>query len=125
MLIECTTIRNVVTSAAEAETNGVFQNAKTALAIQNLLIAINHPQPTTIIRTDNSTAAGFVHNNIQMKKSKLWDMNLHWLRDKENLKHFDFIWRKGENNYADYPTKNHPIKHHRLMRPIYVRDNNF
>ena len=75
------------------------------LAIQNLLIAINHPQPPTTIRTDNSTAAGIVHNNIQMKKSKSWDMNLHWLRDKENLKHFDIIWDKGENNYVDYPKK--------------------
>ena len=74
--------------AAEAETNGVFQNAKTALAIQNLLTGMNHPQPPITIRTDNFTVAGCVHNNIKMKKSKSWDMNLHWLRDKKKFEAF-------------------------------------
>ena len=74
ILIECKTIRHVVLSSAEAETNGVFQNAKTAIALRRLLIALGHPQPPTTIRTDNSTTTGFVNNNIQMKRSKSWDM---------------------------------------------------
>ena len=68
ILIECKTIRHVVTSAAEAEMKGVFQNAKSAVPIRYLLSEIGHPQPQTLIRTDNSTAAGFVNNNIQMKR---------------------------------------------------------
>ena len=47
LLIECKTIRNVVTSAAEAETKGVFQNAKIAVGMRNLLLQMNHPQPPT------------------------------------------------------------------------------
>ena len=54
----------MVTSAAEAETTGVLQNAKTALAIQNLLQHIGHYQPPTINRNDNSTTTGFANNNI-------------------------------------------------------------
>ena len=57
-----------------------------------------------------------------MKKSKSWDMNLHWLRDKETLNDFKIIWDKGKNNGTDYFTKNHPIIHHRRMRPKYIRD---
>jgi len=74
----------VVTSAAEAETHGVFHNAKTGLPIQHLLQSMGHPQKPFLIKTDNSTSAGYVNNNMQMKKSKTWDMYLHWLRNKEN-----------------------------------------
>ena len=108
----------MVTSAAEAETKGVFNNAKTALGMRNLLIGMNHPQPKTRIMTDNSTAAGFVNNNINLKQSKSWDMNLHWLRDQENKKKFQVIWKRGKDIYADYHTKNHALQHHRKMRLI-------
>ena len=46
---------------------------------------MNHPQHIITIYTDNSTAAAFVNKNIQMKQSKSRDMNLHWLRDNENI----------------------------------------
>ena len=52
-------IRQVVTSAEEAETTGFFQNTKTEPVIQNLLQHMGHCQPPTIIRTDNSIATGF------------------------------------------------------------------
>ena len=98
ILIECHTLRDVVTSAAEAETKGVFQNAKLSLPIRHILIAMRHPQLPTPIATDNTTTTGFVHNNMVMKRSKSWDMNLHWLRDKEVQKHFNIHWEKGSGN---------------------------
>ena len=110
----------MVTSAAEAETKGVFQNAKTVIALRHLLQHIGHPQPTTTINTDNSTTVGFVNNNIQMKRSKSWDMNFHWLRDKETLKQIKIVKKPGKDIFADYFTKNHPIIHHRKCRPIYI-----
>ena len=113
ILIECKTLRTVVTCAAEAETHGVFQNAKHILPIRYMLEQMNHPQSRpTPLKTDNSTADGFVKNNIQMKKSKAWDMQLHWLRDKENHNFFNVFWDKGTNNDADYFTKHHPTVHH-------------
>ena len=61
IIVECKTIRQVVTSAAEAETHGVFHNAKLALHIRNLLEGMGHSQPPTAIKTDNSTAVGYAH----------------------------------------------------------------
>jgi len=57
-----------------------------------------------------------------MKKSKSWDMNLHWLRDKEVQKYFKIFWEKGSGNGGDYFTKHHPTIHHRTQRGRYVRD---
>ena len=64
ILIECTTLRHVVSSAAEAEVGALFHNARVALPIKQLLEAIGHPQPPTSITTDNSTAHKFVYDNI-------------------------------------------------------------
>ena len=125
ILIECRTLRSVVTSAAESETHGVFHNAKKALPIKYLLEQMRHPQINPIpIRTDNSTSVGFVNKNMQMKASKTWDMQLHWLRDKENMKFFKVFWDKGSNQGGDYWTKHHPTVHHRRIRleRKYVRD---
>ena len=122
VLVECKTLRHVVASAAEAETAGVFHNAQMGIPIRTLLIALGHPQPPTPLKTDNSTTAGFIHNNIHLKKSKTWDMRLHWLRDREAQRQFQFFWEKGNCNYADYFTKHHPVSHHKTIRSTYVQD---
>ena len=125
ILIECRTLQNVVTSAAEAETHGVFHNAKQTIPIRHILEELGHKQlKPTPIKTNNSTAAGYVNKNMQMKRSKTWDMHLHWLRDKTKQKFFSVYWDKGANNHADYFTKHHPTVHHRTIRnsKIYVRD---
>ena len=41
--VECKTLRHVVSSAAEAETAGVYHNAEMALPIRIVLKALNHP----------------------------------------------------------------------------------
>ena len=122
ILIECKTIRRVVTSAAEAEVAGLFHNTQTTLHIRHILEALNHPQHPTPIKTDNSTAVGFAYDNINQKRSKAWDMNYYWLREKENHNNFHIYWQKGKLIKADYHTKHHPILHHRAVRSTYVRD---
>ena len=59
-----------------------------------------------------------------MKKSKAWDMELHWLRDKKIAKLVKVFWDKGTNNGADYFTKHHATSHHQHIRQQrkYVRD---
>ena len=64
----------MVTSATEAETHGVFHNAKLA-HIRNLLEGMGHPQPPTVIKTDNSTAVGYAHCTIQQKSQHLGTYN--------------------------------------------------
>ena len=117
--VECKTIRNVVGSAAEAETGGVYFNAQRAIPIRIALEEMGHPQPPTPIKTDNATALGYIYNNIKQKRSKSFDMKYHWLRDRENQKHFRYYWDKGTNNNADYFTKHHPPAIHREKRKVY------
>lgn len=67
ILVECKTLQHVVSSAAKAEVAGVYHNAGMAIPIQRCLEALNHPQPPMLIKTNNSTATGFVYNNIHKK----------------------------------------------------------
>ena len=122
VLVECKTLRHVVSSAAEAEVSGIYHNATQAIILRRILESLGHPQPPTPIKTDNSTAAGFVYDNIHQKRSKSWDMRYYWLRDKMNQLLFNIFWDKGTNNEADYFTKHHPTIYHRNMRNRYVRD---
>ena len=80
ILVECKTLRHVVSSAAEAETAGGFHNTQMAIPIRRILGFLGHPQPATPFQTDNTTATVFLHNNIHQKCSKSWDMRYYWLR---------------------------------------------
>ena len=124
ILVECKTLRHVVASSAEAECAGIFHNAQMALPIRTILKALNHPQPATPIKTDNSTAKGFVHDNIHQKRSKSWDMRYYWLRDRSTQQQFNVFWEAGKTNNADYYTKHHATSYHRHIRQEqkYVRD---
>ena len=83
ILVICKTLRHMCSSAAKAETAGVFTNAQLAIPIRYILECLGHPQPPTPIKSDNSTIMRFVNNNIHQKRSKSWDIQYHWLRDKE------------------------------------------
>ena len=120
--VECKTLRHVVTSAAEAEVVGVFYNTQMAIPIRRMLEKLNHIQPPTPIKTDNSTATGFIYDNIHQKRSKSWDMRYYWLRDRILQKQFKFFWEKGESNHADYFTKHHATIYHRATRSKYIQD---
>ena len=78
----CKTIRNVVASTKEAETGGLYNNAQDAIIIRIALEELGNPQPPTPIKTDNTTAHSFVHDNIKQQKSKKWDMGWNWLRNR-------------------------------------------
>ena len=84
---------------------------------------MGHPQTPTMIKTDNSTTVGFVNKNVMLKQSKAWDMNLHWMRDRERRKQFLLQWHAGKGNRADYFTKTtFSIKEHKDRRPTYMMD---
>mgnify|MGYP005710450381 CR=1 FL=1 len=65
ILVECKTLKHVVVSAAEAETGGLFVNSQLTLPIRQSLQALGHKPPPTPIKTDNSTAYKFVHNDMK------------------------------------------------------------
>jgi hypothetical protein len=123
ILVECTTIKHVVGSAAEAECGGCYHNAQRAVPIRIALEDLGHPQPKTPVKTDNSTAEGFANKSMRQKRSKAWDMHYHWIRDRDAQGQFIFYWAKGLNNWADYFTKHHSPSYHIATRPKYILKN--
>ena len=85
ILVECRSLRHVMSSAAEAECGGTFENARAAIPIHYTLEHIlKHPQPPhgVPIVTDNDTSNNLLTQLIKPKKSKTWDMRYHWLEDR-------------------------------------------
>ena len=63
---ECTTLKNVVCSAAEEECGGLFTNGQKAFKIKRVLEALGHNQQKIEIKTDNSTAASFANDTMRI-----------------------------------------------------------
>ena len=122
ILVECKTLRHVVSSAAEAEVAGIFHNAGMAIPLRHILESLKHPQPPTPLKTDNSTATGFIYDNIHQRRSKSWDMRYYWLRDRQTQQQFNIFWESGLKNDADYHTKHHATIDHKTKRNRYVHD---
>ena len=72
-------IKEVMSSAAEAELGALFINCKEATPSCESLEEMGHTQPLTPMQTENTTAHGLVTNNIASKRLKSMDMRLHWL----------------------------------------------
>ena len=109
-------IKNVMSSAAEAELGAIYIMAREAVYIRHILKEMGHRQPATPIQTDNSTAEGVINSKITPKRTKAMDMRFYWLRDRETQAQFRFFWRAGKLNLADYWTKHHPAMHHKNVR---------
>eukprot|EP00956_Cyclotella_meneghiniana_P001077 scaffold1265_cov38-Cyclotella_meneghiniana.AAC.4 len=113
-------IKNVMSSATEAELAALYIMAREAVYIRCVLEELGHKQPPTPIQTDNSMAEAVVNGKVQPKRTKAMDMRFHWLRDRENRNQFKIYWRPGKTNLADYWTKHHPAKHHAGIRKQFL-----
>ena len=109
-------IKNVMSSATEAELAALYIMAREAVYIRIILEEMGHKQPKTPLQTDNAMANAVVNGIVQPKRTKAMDMRFHWLRDREAQEQFRIHWRPGKSNYADYWTKHHPAKHHTTIR---------
>ena len=118
--IECSTLKNIVSSAAEAELGGVFTNTSRACAFRTALIEMGHPQPATPVVTDNTTADDLINDRIKQKRSRAFDMRYYWIKDRVKQGQFHIFWKPGQTNLADYFTKHHSPAHHRKMRYVYL-----
>ena len=117
-------IRNVMTSAADAEIAALFINTRQSIPTRRLLEEMGHKQPPTPVQTDNTTALGFVTQNMQPKSTKSTDMQHWYLRNQEDRKQFRYYWSQGKNNDADYQTKHHCAAHHQQQRPRFLTPRN-
>ena len=67
-LVEYKTLRHVVFSSAESEVAGIYHNAGIATPIRQTLQSLNHPQPPTPLKTDNSTATGLSTSTSNLRQ---------------------------------------------------------
>ena len=74
-----TIIRNVTSSAVEAELVVLFLNAKTAVPIRKTLEELCHTQPQTPIQTGKKTADGLINNKIVSKATRSIDIKCYWV----------------------------------------------
>ena len=63
--VQCTILKLVAASAAEAELGALFLNAQDAKVFRLILEELGHPQPSTPIHIDNTTTVGIVNNTIK------------------------------------------------------------
>ena len=70
------TLQNVVSSASEVETGGIFIGGQQAVPIITALSKLNHQKPAsgTRILTNNSTAKGVLTANLCQNFSKAFNM---------------------------------------------------
>ena len=124
ILVLANIIRNVMSSAAEAEVGAIFDNAKAALPLRATLQEMGHPQPTAEILTDNTTAEKIANDTCKQKQSKATDMRFCWIRDRIKQKQFQVKWGPADINLADYHSKHHPATHHQRVRHWYLHAKN-
>ena len=69
IFVMCRIMKMVLSSAAEAEYDGIFINAKEGVPIHTTLqeLGHNHQKTGTPLKTDNTTSHGIVHNNVRQK----------------------------------------------------------
>ena len=120
-----TIIRNVISSASEAELGALFLNSKTEVPMCKTLEDLGHPQPRTPIQTDNKTADGLTNNKIILKATKSIGMKFHWLQCRDNLDQFRFFWRPGHTILRDYLTKHHTGAHYKSFRQAIITSRKF
>jgi hypothetical protein len=120
ILNRSTILRNVMSSAAEAECGALYENATEAVPLRNTLQEMGHPQPPTPIQIDNTTADGFANKRLKQQRTKSMDMRFYWIQDRVTQNQFQVYWRPGKSNKADYMTKHHPPSHHRKERFNYL-----
>jgi hypothetical protein len=122
--VPCKVMREVLSSASEAELAALFYNGKEGAPLRITLEELGHPQPPTPMVTDNSTASGIANESVKQKRSKAMDMRFYWIRDRVRQGQYLVYWRRGSTNRADYFTKHHHPKHHVAMRPAYLLEPN-
>ena len=70
-------IKNVLASVSEDELSAMFKNGQQRAIIRSILWDLEHIQPPTPIRTDNTTAEGIIHDTFKQVSSRTIDMRYH------------------------------------------------
>ena len=113
-------VKNVMSSAAEAELSGLFICAKSMVPLRNTIVEMGWPQPPLPVQCDKSTAIGITNKTMVNKMLESMDMRIWWLRCRYSQDHFRYYWAPGNQNLSDYSTKHHPPLYHLSHRPTHT-----
>ena len=94
-------MKNVLSSAAESEMSAMFKNVMQGIIIRTILADLNHKQPPTPVRTNNSIALGIVNDTIKQVRSRTMDIHFHFVQDRMLQGQFYIFWDKGGHNLGD------------------------
>jgi hypothetical protein len=113
-------IKNVMSSATDAEFAGPYIMVCKAVYIRVIIEELGCKQPPTSLQTDNAITDANINGKVQPKQTKAMDMRFHWLQYRTCQRQFRIYWRPGKLNYADYWTTYHPESHHHNMRKEFL-----
>ena len=120
--VNSTIIPTIVCAASEAEYAALYQAGKGGVLLRRTLADLNHPQPPTVIYTDNSTAKGIVSDTCKMRRSNSINMRYHWTKEQLKNGELKVLWHPGTEALADLTTKVQPPAAVLKLRGRYVTD---
>ena len=118
--VVCKIFRNVMLSFTESELGSLFVNYQDAAPISTTLIEMNHLQPPTPIKVENSTAVVIDNGAIKYMVSKEMDIRFYWIWCRKNQYQLIVYWEPGKGNLGDYPNNHHSTAHNIMVRPVYL-----
>ena len=85
---------------------------------------MGHPKSATPIHCDNMTTTGIAKNTIKKQRSRSMEMRFLGVTDQVKNGVIDIQWHPGQENLADYTSKRYDSKHHQIVRPWYIQEDN-
>ncbi len=117
-------MRFVVALAVEAELGALYHNHQKGIVHHKILSDMGHPQPKTPLHCNNATAVGIANNTVKWQHSCSMEMRFFWVSDKCAQDMYTLSWHPGQENLADYQSKNHLGAHHSAVRAWYLHMEN-
>jgi hypothetical protein len=91
----CHIMREVLSSAAEAELGALFHNGKEACPLNIAVDEMGHPQPAIPMVTNNNTASGIATDAVKQKRLKAIDTRFYWIRNRVHQGQFQIYGAKA------------------------------
>ena len=111
-------------SAAEAELDALFMNAKEGRIIRLTLEELGHTQIPTPINCDNATEAGIANFTVKRQRSRLMKIRYVYICDQVKKGKFVVMWHSWKDNWGDYASQHHDDRHHQNVRALYLQERN-
>ena len=87
-----TVMRQVLSSATEAEVSTTFYGCQDAFPLRKTLSNLGHVQEATLIITNNACCEGILNNTVKQRLLKATDMRFYWVKCRIAQGQFKLLW---------------------------------